>query len=98
MEDGHHGCLIMAVVGHVGVVPKPGQEFATTRGPKTEVHVASVLPGKLQGVTVKFAVSFNFANYYLLAIKLVDLVIHIFSPYLIVLHSYEWRMVRVGRI
>ena len=71
MEDGHHGCLIMAVVGHVGVVPKPGQEFATTRGPKTEVHVASVLPGKLQGVTVKFAVSFNFANYYLLAINII---------------------------
>ena len=71
MEDGHDGCLMLAVVGHVGVVPKPGQEFATTRVPKTKVHVAAVLLSKLQGVTVKFAVSFNFANYYLLAIKIV---------------------------
>ena len=71
MENGQNGSLMVAVVEPVGVVPKPGQEFATTRGPKTEVHVASVLPGKLQGVTVKFAVSFNFANYYLLAINII---------------------------
>ena len=69
MEDGHHGCLIMAVVGHVGVVPKPGKEFATTTSPKTQVHVAAVLLGKLQSVTLKFVVSFNCINYYLLAIN-----------------------------
>ena len=68
MEDGHDGCLMMAVVGHVGVVPKPGQEFATTRDPKMEVNLAAVLLDKLQTVTVKFVVSFNFADYYLLAI------------------------------
>ena len=71
MEDGHDGCLIMAVVGHVGVVPKPGQEFATTPGPKTELHVAAVLRVKLQSVTLKFAVSLNFANYHLLAIDII---------------------------
>ena len=74
MEDGHLGCLMVAVVGHVVVVPKPGQEFATTRNPKTEVHVATVLLGKLQGVTLKFAVSFSFANYYLLDINIIKLI------------------------
>ena len=74
MEDGHDGCLMLAVVGHVGVVPKPGQEFATTRVPKTEVHLAAVLLGKLQSVTVKFVVSFNCVNYYLLAKTFITLV------------------------
>ena len=66
MEDGQNGGLMVAVVEPVGVVPKPGQEFATTRGPKTEVHNAAVLLAKMQSVTLKLAVSFRFDNYYLL--------------------------------
>ena len=50
---------MVAVVEPVGVVPKPGQEFATTRGPKTEVHNAAVLLAKMQSVTLKLAVSFS---------------------------------------
>ena len=69
MEDGQTGGLIVAVAVPVGVVPKPGQEFATTRGPKTEVHNAAVLLAKMQSVTLKLAVSFRFDNYYLLDIK-----------------------------
>ena len=69
MEDGQNGGLMVAVVEPVGVVPKPGQEFATTRGPKTEVHNAAVLLAKMQSVTLKLAVSFRFDNYYLLDIK-----------------------------
>ena len=69
MEDGQTGSLMVAAVTHVGVVLKPGQEFATIRGPEMEVRIAEVLLGKLQSVTLKFAVSFNVANYYLLAIK-----------------------------
>ena len=57
---------MVAAVTHVGVVLKPGQEFATTRGPKTEVHNAAVLLAKMQSVTLKLAVSFRFDNYYLL--------------------------------
>ena len=66
MEDGQTGVLIVAVAAPVGVVRKPGQEFATTRGPKTEVHNAAVLLAKMQSVTLKLAVSFRFDNYYLL--------------------------------
>ena len=69
MEDGQNGGLMVAVVAPVGVVPKPGQEFATTRGPKTEVHNAAVLLAKMQSVTLKLVVSFTFDNYYLLDIK-----------------------------
>ena len=68
MEDGQNGSLMVAVVEPVGVVPKPVQEFATTRGPKTEVHNAAVLLAKMQSVTLKLAVSFRFDNYYLLDI------------------------------
>ena len=66
MENGQNGGLMVAVVEPVGVVPKPGQEFATTRGPKTEVQNAAVLLAKMQSVTLKLAVSFRFDNYYLL--------------------------------
>ena len=66
MEDGQHGRLMVAVVAPVGVVPEPGQKFATTRGPKTEVHNAAVLLRKRKIVTFKLAVSFRFDNYYLL--------------------------------
>ena len=69
MEDGQNGGLMVAVVAPVGVVPEPGQKFATTRGPKTEVHNAAVLLRKMKIVTLKLAVSFRFANYYLLDIK-----------------------------
>ena len=55
MEDGQNGGLIVAVVAPVGVVPKPGQEFATTRGHKTEVHNAAVLLRKMQIVSLKVA-------------------------------------------
>ena len=68
MEDGQNGGLIVVAATHVGVVLKPGQEFATTRGPEMEARIAGVLLGKLQGVTFKFAVSFSFANYYVLDI------------------------------
>ena len=99
MEDGQTGGLIVAVAVPVGVVPKPGQEFATTRGPEMEARIAGVLLGKLQGVTLKFAVSFSFANNYVLDINCQDdLVGHVLSPHVIVLHSYEWKMVRVGAI
>ena len=69
MEDGQNGALMVAVVAPVEVVPKPGKEFATTLGPKTEVHNAAVLLRKMKIVTLKLAVSFRFANYYLLDIK-----------------------------
>ena len=69
MEDGQTGGLMVAVAAPVGVVPEPGQEFATTRGPKTEVQIAAVLLGKLHIATLEFAVSFSAAYYTLLRHK-----------------------------
>ena len=68
MEDGQNGSLMVAVVAPVGVVPEPGQKFATTQGPKTEVNNAAVLLRKMKIVTFKLAVSFRFDNYYLIEI------------------------------
>ena len=61
MEDGHNGGLMIVVVVRAGMVSKRRQEFATTRGPKTEVQIAAVLLGKLHVATLEFAVSFSFA-------------------------------------
>ena len=63
MEDGQTGSLMVAAVAPVGVVPEPGQKFATTRGPKTEVHNAAVLLRKRKIVTFKLAVSFRFDHF-----------------------------------
>ena len=71
MEDGHNGGLMIVVVVRAGMVSKRWQEFATTRGPEMEARIAGVLLGKLQGVTLKFAVSFSFANNYVLDIKMI---------------------------